>query len=129
MEYFTANQIGRDGHITSAGTISWPHIVQQEGGAFDKQSGIFTAKISGLYSFTVSALTMNNAGSKYLSLMFNDDRICYGYNDDENKHNNIGCSAHLMLLPNDKVYIVLNHGGVHNGHHTIFTGALIQPLD
>ena len=129
VEYFTANQKGRDSQITSTGTLSWPNIVQQEGGAFDKHSGIFTTKIGGLYSFSVSALTLNNGGVKQLSLMLNDDRICYGYNNDENKHNNIGCSAHLMLLPNDKVYIVLNHGDLHDGYYTIFTGALIQPLD
>ena len=55
-------------YTSHIGIVPFHNIVQSEGEGFNKKTGIFTAKFDGIYLFSISALTVNEFGAKYIAL-------------------------------------------------------------
>ncbi len=105
--------------------IPFQTIVEEEGDSFDGNTGIFTAKIPGVYHFSASLMKYDNK-NLYFRIFKNDDEICWGYDQDNNDNfNMVTCSATLKLTSGDRVYVKMSDGQLYSGTYSTFTGFLI----
>jgi hypothetical protein len=104
------------------------NVLQQEGRGYDKYTGVFTASITGIYNFSSSGLSQNNDGAKSFHIWFNDLKVCEAYNNVDGKHDYVGCSANLKLIPGDRVYVKKYNGNFYTCTHAIFSGVLLHNL-
>ena len=111
--YFSA-YADEGGDVT--GDLTFPKIVTNLGGAFDGSSGVFTAPVKGVYTFSFSGQQSSSSKSGTaidLAVRKNGASIFYIY-DDKNSSGesqmwqNINSIFSLELNQNDKVNLVLN---------------------
>jgi len=112
--YFSAyNDEG--GHVT--GQLMFPKVITNLGSAFDASSGVFTAPVKGVYTFSFSGQqsSYTNGGEFAIDLYVKkNDATVFGIYDDRNsngenqKYQNINSIFSLDLIENDKVKLVLD---------------------
>jgi len=102
-----------------------------EGGAFDLNSGFFTAPVPGIYHFEFFGIKDSSGISLYIYLQVNGANVGLAYAYDENLSDNVVLSASLRLAADDRVnlYHVNEDGGVlldTVNHLTHFSGWLVE---
>eukprot|EP00093_Oithona_nana_P012047 12047.XXX_730849_729949_1 [CDS] Oithona nana genome sequencing. len=106
--YFSA-YANEGGDVT--GDLKFPKIVTNLGGAFDGSSGVFTAPVKGVYTFTFSGQQSSSArsgGAIDLSVRKNGASVFLIYDDknssgESQMYQNINSIFSLELNQNDKV--------------------------
>ena len=110
---------------TGNSIIPFPTIVSQKGDSFDGSTGVFTAKIPGVYYFSAS-LQKDSVSHLQFRIYKNDSSLCRGYDTNGNdSYNMVTCSATIKLDKNDRVSVFLYTGKLTSGHYSTFTGFLI----
>nr|XP_034307456.1 complement C1q tumor necrosis factor-related protein 2-like isoform X2 [Crassostrea gigas] len=87
-------------------TVIFDKVSLNEGNAYDNSSGIFTAPLNGIYSFTWSIVT--KAGKYFVSeIVRNGQKVVYNHSDGRG-HNEWSMStaqANIKMKKGDKVWI------------------------
>eukprot|EP00105_Crassostrea_gigas_P027750 XP_011449190.2 PREDICTED: heavy metal-binding protein HIP-like [Crassostrea gigas] len=107
-------------------TVIFDKVSLNEGNAYDNISGIFTAPLDGIYSFTWTILT---ASGKYFvtELVLNGQRVAYNHADGRGHDGFPMTTSHakIKIKKGDKVWIRAtgNYGQyAHGGHYCYFSG-------
>ena len=108
------------------GVITYDTIVIGED-LIDKDTGIFTCKTSGTYSFVVSGHAHKNSG---IGVYLNDIRELYLRNNGSNNHENFSYSWTLTLNADDRVQLKIENGKFYvqataYAYRIYFTGILL----
>eukprot|EP00096_Caligus_rogercresseyi_P007452 TRINITY_DN2530_c0_g1_i3.p1 TRINITY_DN2530_c0_g1~~TRINITY_DN2530_c0_g1_i3.p1 ORF type:complete len:368 (+),score=120.03 TRINITY_DN2530_c0_g1_i3:169-1272(+) len=118
---------GGEGYLTFSG------LRVNLGGGMDTKSGIFTAPLPGVYSFTIHVCTADHSKA-LLSLRHNGNQVASFYDQNhESNHKNsmVGQSIILDMESGDRVqvYLFTNTGLLDkkNNHLTHFTGMFLRP--
>uniref|UniRef100_K1QJ78 Uncharacterized protein n=1 Tax=Magallana gigas TaxID=29159 RepID=K1QJ78_MAGGI len=75
-------------------TVIFDKVSLNEGSAYDYTSGIFTAPMNGIYSFTWSIVT--KAGKYFVSeIVRNGQKFAYNYSDGRG-HDGWPCQPHML---------------------------------
>merc|ERR1712004_6971 len=131
--YFSAyNNEGRE--VT--GDLKFPKIVTNLGGAFDGSSGVFTAPVKGVYTFSFSGQQSSYArsgGAIDLAVRKNGAGVFLIYDDknssgESQMYQNINSIFSLELNQNDKVNLYLDSDDrlyASNSFRLIFMGQLV----
>merc|ERR1719334_1010307 len=101
--------------------IRFPTVVASEGNGFNSDTGLFTAPINGIYSFTISALSNDDSSIEWFDMVHNEQRVCRAYTSNAH-HTNLGCTVNLKLAKNDRVYMKHGAGAIRTDEYTTFTG-------
>ncbi|CAG0920657.1 unnamed protein product [Notodromas monacha] len=111
--------------------VAFDGVLTSVGGGMDLKTGIFHAPVGGVYSFHfqyIHASPDTGRGTDiYLIKNYNsvNGAISSGY------PNSLGVTtAVLKLVPGDKIYLRLFHGGAYSNKHglTFFSGSLLDPM-
>ena len=108
------------------GVITYDTIVIGED-LIDKDTGIFTCKTTGTYSFVVSGHANKNAA---IGVYLNDIRELYLRNNGSNNHENFSYSWTLTLNADDRVQLKIENGKFYvqataYAYRIYFTGILL----
>ena len=118
--------------LNSPVKLVFDHVLSNSGNGYDIKTGIFTAPIAGLYSFSV---TLTSDISSRFFIMFNGRNVGYVVNSGENRWESGSQNVNLQLTVGDKVWV--NGLGKLYGfrpqcayeplkcYHSTFTGFLI----
>ena len=132
--YFSAYD-NEGGSVT--GDLKFPKIVTNLGGAFDGSSGVFTAPVNGVYTFTFSGQqsSVGVSGNSAIELhVRKNGATVFAILDDRNtseeyqRYQNINSIFSLELNQNDKVNLNLNPYDklyASNSFRLIFMGQLV----
>ncbi|KAK7506690.1 hypothetical protein BaRGS_00002165 [Batillaria attramentaria] len=116
--------------FTGTQTLVFGLVDLNQGGAYDKDTGFFTAPISGLYLFSLH-LTHTPPGSIHAKIMKNGVEIAeVEASGDDKYHDRSSSSVVVHLAKADKVWVKRYDGGstqVQGGWRTAFTGILVVP--
>jgi len=125
--YFDAS---RKTSFTSNGNLTYEAMTSSNNSGMDPSSGIFKAKIAGIYVFTFHTLSINNKGA-YTTLYHNGVVLGTAYEDDLTNHNMIGQSVIVQLAKDDLVWVTVRRWGVFSDGNTYihFTGFLLNLLE
>jgi len=96
-------------------------------GAYDNETGHFTAQVDGTYVFHVHVLRAQNSGPLFIHLMKNQEMVASGTNQDV-KFETTSCSALLQLEAGDRICVSLRQGTMYGhspSHYSTFSGFLI----
>ncbi|XP_069108127.1 complement C1q tumor necrosis factor-related protein 3-like [Argopecten irradians] len=107
-------------------TLIFDNVKTNVGNAYNKQNGVFTAPVPGLYSFSTTVHFNQQIREVYFVMLKNADRVCNVYKGDEDTV--ATCAAVLSLEEGDHVYIQNTNVGVGQvmGHdYSSFSGFLI----
>ncbi len=108
--------------------IVYGYVTENIGNCYSPDTGIFTARTSGLYFFEQHWM-MGGGQEQSLRIMKNGVEQCYsvGNADEVADYNSPSCSAVMELIPGDQVYVTSNWGyDVGSSTCTGFTGFLIN---
>ncbi|XP_065939420.1 heavy metal-binding protein HIP-like [Magallana gigas] len=87
-------------------TVIFDKVSLNEGNAYDKTSGIFTAPLDGIYSFTWTTLT--KSGQVFLTeIVLNGHRVALNHTDGRGHDGNPMSTSHanIKMKKGDKVWI------------------------
>lgn len=110
-------------------TLKFDDVITNIGNGYDSQTGLFTAPVSGVYAFFLSAMAVDNSGDldlvieKHVVLL----DIVYaqgaaGFNDQGSSQ----VSTHLTA--GEQVWVRQETGSrIRGGPWTVYTGYLVQP--
>ena len=115
--------------IPSGTPILYDNVMVNVGNRYSPETGIFTADISGLYFFTQYWLS-NYDHYQWLNIYKNGVEQCKSHGDGNSNdydNNAPSCSAAMVLLPGDQVYVSSSQGDpIGCGNCGGFTGFLIN---
>jgi hypothetical protein len=87
-----------------------PIIDYNDGGGFDGTSGIFTAPVSGIYTFVIGFFASGSGGSRELKLFLFPSLIYETINTEISSGSAITRSITMKLISGDKVKVLFNRG-------------------
>ena len=105
---------GSDFDTQTAKMVRFPNVVAKEGDGFNSDIGLFTARVDGIYSFTISALGYPSSSVTthfdmvHTSSTKNDYVLCKAYGN--GSYNNIG-KFHLAQMKYPFIRISPNSSG------------------
>ena len=103
-------------HVQPREVITFTDTVANIGNAMNPDDGIFTIPISGLYSFSFSAMSTGNDTSTYIEVHKNDEKqfiISDHNNYGHTNYVNIGYSWTMHLVQNDKIHLYMFSNGLY----------------
>ena len=119
-------------HVEKNTFITYTHLVINEGNAMDIASGTFTATQSGVYFFTISAITKKDSENTFINVMKNG-RIEFEIDDSESsgdkRYRNISYQWMLDLDAEDTVKLKVTSNGLYcdaTDDFVHFTGQLVS---
>ena len=117
----------KDGSGGFKGIVSYDTVVTDPDNLLDKDTGIFTCKIKGVYLFTISG-EANTDGTDDLGVYVNGEFIFYIADHDVKRISNVSYTWTLNLNVNDQVQIRVRDGSyfVDGDERFYFTGLLIH---
>eukprot|EP00916_Digyalum_oweni_P004898 GHVL01008788.1.p1 GENE.GHVL01008788.1~~GHVL01008788.1.p1 ORF type:complete len:206 (+),score=14.15 GHVL01008788.1:235-852(+) len=126
---FKADPSSTDGtHLTTLSTLKFDNVITNIGNGYDHVTGIFTAPVTGVYAFFLSAMSANQQASIFLSInkhgVILDEVFAEGGSDNYDQ-GSTQVTAHLSV--GEQVW-VRQEGGtvVRGGYWTVFNGYLLQ---
>ncbi|KAK3098837.1 hypothetical protein FSP39_023526 [Pinctada imbricata] len=117
-------------HIYNPGdTLIFPMVDTNTGVAFDNSTGVFTAPVPGIYTFSATITSKSNTSTGYL--MRNDQPVAhYSDSKDDDYFRQSSVTVSLHLEQGDRMYILWYGDAeaslVYNFHHTYFSGHLVN---
>ncbi|XP_062589867.1 complement C1q tumor necrosis factor-related protein 4-like [Saccostrea cucullata] len=126
---FTA-KLSRDTTISGHGVVKYDHVLTNWGGAYNSQTGIFTAPYDGLYAISCT-LMAQTSNSVHLQIVRNGKKMSILYSASKTFPQS-GQTLHLLLNKGDRVWIQ-NHNQhtakLHDhGSYNLFSGLLVTDL-
>ena len=127
----------RKGHLNNpplGQIITYTEVIANEGQGMVPNTGIFVVPISGLYSFTFSALTEKEGHYTYVQVCKN---IVHLFNihsnpqaSSEESYENLTFSWYMSLTKDDKIFLRMNANGktlhVKDAFPVVFSGHLLM---
>ncbi|XP_036453013.1 complement C1q-like protein 2 [Colossoma macropomum] len=113
--------------------IVYGTVITNVGNAYDPQTGIFTAPVGGLYSFSFSGATWTQTDLKQ-ELHMNKKRVTTIYGSGGGRFVAASKSITLQLNQGDTVYVVIKKESSafenrdYKKNHNTFSGFLLYPL-
>ena len=107
------------------GNVDW-HVAQSNAGnSFDMSTGIFTAPVSGLYLFSISALA-NGQQNNQLTLQKNNFAVGSAWG--KAKQDTMSIHSTLQLTKGDQISANLIQGGLFDDSNRVshFSGTLLE---
>uniref|UniRef100_UPI003AAF02A1 complement C1q-like protein 2 n=1 Tax=Centroberyx gerrardi TaxID=166262 RepID=UPI003AAF02A1 len=101
---------GSTGRFTTATPLQYKKVFSNTGSCYNPATGIFSAKVKGMYFFRFSMTNNRSAASNSaVSLMKNGDRLVSVWDTSRSDANDMGSNAVVVLLePGDRVYAELH---------------------
>ena len=132
--------VARKGHLNNpplGQMITYTDVITNEGQGMDPNTGVFDVPVSGIYSFSFSALTEKNGknGNNYILVeVFNNNGYQFSINsnpqDPLQSYENLSFSWLMSLTKDDKIYLRMNSGGkklhVKDQFPVFFNGLLLM---
>ncbi|XP_063062290.1 complement C1q-like protein 2 [Engraulis encrasicolus] len=120
---------GNHGPFNEDKTVTYPVVFANAGGAYNPQTGVFTAPVKGVYFFTFSGHSLTSKAMG-LQLMKNGEPVVMIYNhiDEPGRYIAASNAMNLELEKGDSVYVKLlkNTWMVdNNNNHSTFVGQLL----
>lgn len=105
-------------------TVIYNKVISNMGNAYDAQTGVFEAPISGLYSFSFTGMAYNSTTLQLL-LIKDNNYIVKAYSNGSCSGTN---TADLYLQPTSKVWIIVgfNAGHLHTSDYNCFSGFRVR---
>jgi hypothetical protein len=102
--------------------INFDHIVTNIGNSYNPHGGLFTARVPGVYLFSVTAMALPN---QYINVevVKNDVRLVLCYHVGESGT----CVVTVHLATGEDVWVKHSAGNGIRGTHSTFSGVLITP--
>lgn len=109
--------------------IKYDRILTNIGSGYDSRTGHFTAKETGIYHFSITAMGLSGAVLN-LNLVKNGQRLEEIHSDGSNLHGYAEGSENIILhlTSGDKIWIIFSYGRnyIHGSNHNSFSGFLIK---
>ncbi|XP_071390332.1 complement C1q-like protein 2 [Centroberyx affinis] len=101
---------GSTGRFTTATPLQYKKVFSNIGSCYNPATGIFSAKVKGMYFFRFSMTNNRSANSNSaVSLMKNGDRLVSVWDTTGSDSHDMGSNAVVVLLePGDRVYVELH---------------------
>ncbi|KAL3882710.1 hypothetical protein ACJMK2_029023 [Sinanodonta woodiana] len=100
-------------------------VLHNEGNGFNKQTGIFTCPLSGIYFFTGSLMTKHGYSSE-VHLVVNGEIKGNSYADEANSWDQGSISSIVRCEAGQNVWISVYYGSyIHGDYYTSFSGFLL----
>ncbi|KAK7939938.1 hypothetical protein WMY93_003264 [Mugilogobius chulae] len=129
---YTGSNRGNTGPFKTATPLKYKAVHSNLGGNYNPNTGIFTARVRGLYFFRFSMFnSVSNPPNSAVSLMKNGQRVVSVW-DNGKDNNDMGSNAAVLPLQvGDKVYVELIAGKLiydDATHYNSFAGFLLYAL-
>ena len=131
--------VARKGHLNNpplGQKITYTDVITNEGQGMDPNTGVFDVPVSGIYSFSFSALTENNGwngngiGVKVFKNNGKQFTIHSNPQDPHQNYENLSFSWLMSLTKDDKIYLRMNGEGktlhVKDQFPVVFNGYLLM---
>ncbi|KAK7506691.1 hypothetical protein BaRGS_00002166 [Batillaria attramentaria] len=117
--------------VTNHQTLVFDVVELNQGGAYDKDTGFFTAPVSGLYQFHVH-LAHTPPGRVQVFIVRNGREVAEVESSGDDAYmDRSSNSVVVQLSPGDKVWVRRDNGDVtkiQGGYRTSFSGILVVPF-
>ncbi|XP_033741444.1 uncharacterized protein LOC117328156 [Pecten maximus] len=130
---FSAQTSHHENSLVTHQTVLFPHVILNEGSAYDNLTGVFTCPEAGIYHFSVTIMVFRNDEIE-TELVVNGNQVMFNYAGGNQRHNQ-GTNAVLLHLDiGDRVWVrilenpVVNPDGamrIHGYGWSTFTGFMI----
>ena len=109
-------------------TLQFDAVVTNIGQGYDPATGLFTAPVSGVYSFFLSAMSPNSHEDLMLAIVKEGNVLDLTYGEGSTDVNDQGSSLVTTHLATGQQVWVRQNGGdsVRGSYWTVFTGYLLQ---
>ncbi|XP_033101936.1 complement C1q tumor necrosis factor-related protein 3-like, partial [Anneissia japonica] len=116
--------------LTSESSIPFTLMEINIGNDFDKNTGKFTCRISGVYFFMFSVRSLTSF-NPYVKMMLNGRVITTAHNSDSNPYDQISSGATVELNVGDQIWLTNEQAklGGNSRHPFTFTGFMLYDMD
>jgi hypothetical protein len=123
---FTASLSLTTPTLSSGRPIIFDHVVTNIGTGYNHHGGIFTARVPGVYVFSVE-IDLHGGSSIGVQVVQDGRELCTAFTTDTTADGSGGClaTAHLSVGSDVWVRQYANHGMLEGGHWSSFSGFLI----
>ncbi|XP_062375990.1 complement C1q-like protein 4 [Sardina pilchardus] len=118
---------GNTGPYSAATTLIYRNVISNIGNGYNKNTGVFTAPVRGVYHFAVS-LSGSGSRAAAVHLYKNGAHVVIAYTATQNSFTSSSNGASLLLEVGDVVYVNLRaHAWVYDDmeRYTTFSGHLL----
>ena len=121
------NAVANGGYHTGAKTVQFRNLgAMSQPCGYNKDTGVFTVAIEGLYQLTFHVLPY--ASGTHVALRIDEQVVCNRYTE-QSKRDPVSCSTIQQLRIGQKVDVLLSHGNIFwafFNEDNIFNGVLLK---